>query len=387
MLRILATALFALFFCLSGVGSANAQQAVAISSCGTIPTPLTVGIAHVLYMDSTGVLCTSSSGGGGGGTSSAFGSALPATGTAAGFSDGTNMVAGRVTAGALSSAFTPPTSGLQQVQSFGMVWNGSTWDRATAASGGLSIQDQAAFTGGTSNFTPAGGVFNDAATLSSGQQGTMRLTTKRAAIVDVDTAGNALYSALTASIPAGTNLIGKVGIDQTTPGTTNAVSATNFPSAVATGTGAQGATVPRFTVATDSATVAGSATLPAGTNTVGNVGSDPSSGKATPTEAFLALPATTTTQIIALSGSTKTYVTSAVVLAGGTVNVTFKYGTGSNCGTGTTTLNGPWPLTAQAGFSKGSGLGAVMIVPAGQALCITTDDSVTGGVDLTYQQF
>lgn len=124
-----------------------------------------------------------------------------------------------------------------------------------------------------------------------------------------------------------------------------------------------------------------------GSNTVGNFGADPSSGKATPTEAFLALPATTTTQIIALSGSTKTYVTSAVVLAGGTVNVTFKYGTGSNCGTGTTTLNGPWPLTAQAGFTKGAGTGAVMIVPAGQALCITTDASVTGGVDLTYQQF
>lgn len=129
------------------------------------------------------------------------------------------------------------------------------------------------------------------------------------------------------------------------------------------------------------------APVPPGTNTIGNVGSDPSSGKATPTEAFLALPATTTTQIIALSGSTKTYITSAVVIAGGTVNVTFKYGTGSNCVTGTTTLNGPWPLTAQAGFSKGSGLGAVMIVPAGQALCITTDASVTGGVDLTYQQF
>jgi len=221
--------------------------------------------------------------------------------------------------------------------------------------GGLSVTDQAAFTQGTSQFTPGGGVFNDTATLSSGQQGTYRMTTKRAQIMDVDTTGNALYSAITAPIPAGTNIIGKVGIDQTTPGTTNGVQV--------------------------------NAALPTGTNTIGNVGADPSSGKATPTEAFLALPATTTTQIIALSGSTKTYITSAVVLAGGTVNVTFKYGTGSNCGTGTTTLNGPWPLTAQAGFSKGSGLGAVMIVPAGQALCITTDASVSGGVDLTYQQF
>jgi len=237
-----------------------------------------------------------------------------------------------------------------------------------AKEAGLSVEDyddwskQAPNYGGEADvrarwrsFTPGGGVFNDTATLSSGQQGTYRMTTKRAQIMDVDTTGNALYSAITAPIPAGTNIIGKVGIDQTTPGTTNGVQV--------------------------------NAALPTGTNTIGNVGADPSSGKATPTEAFLALPATTTTQIIALSGSTKTYITSAVVLAGGTVNVTFKYGTGSNCGTGTTTLNGPWPLTAQAGFSKGSGLGAVMIVPAGQALCITTDASVSGGVDLTYQQF
>lgn len=120
--------------------------------------------------------------------------------------------------------------------------------------------------------------------------------------------------------------------------------------------------------------------------TIGNVGFDPSSGVQAPSMAFLALPATTTTQIIALSGSTKTYVTSRILLAGGSVNVTFKYGTGSNCGTGTTTLDGPWPLTAQAGFAEGAGVGPVMIVPAGQALCVTTDASVSGGVKLTYMQ-
>jgi hypothetical protein len=127
--------------------------------------------------------------------------------------------------------------------------------------------------------------------------------------------------------------------------------------------------------------------LAAGTNTIGNTGSDPSSGKATPAMAFLALPATTTTQIIALSGTKVTYVTLAKVLAGGTVNVTFKYGTGTNCGTGTTTLEGPYPLTAQAGYVEGNGAGPVMIVPSGQALCVTTDASVGGGVKLISQQF
>lgn len=73
---------------------------------------------------------------------------------------------------------------------------------------------------------------------------------------------------------AGTAIIGKAGIDQTTPGTTNAVSATNFPATVSVNTGATGASSPRVTVAVDSATVAGSATLPAGANIVGKVGID-----------------------------------------------------------------------------------------------------------------
>lgn len=66
--------------------------------------------------------------------------------------------------------------------------------------GGLAVDDQAAWVQGTSQFTPSGGVFNDSATLSSGQQGTFRLTTKRAQIVDVDTSGNALYSALSSGV-------------------------------------------------------------------------------------------------------------------------------------------------------------------------------------------
>lgn len=67
--------------------------------------------------------------------------------------------------------------------------------------GGLSVVDQTAWTQGASPFTPNGGVFNDTATLSSGQEGTQRLTTKRAALVDVDPSGNALYTAITAAVP------------------------------------------------------------------------------------------------------------------------------------------------------------------------------------------
>jgi hypothetical protein len=57
MLRILATALFALFVFLS---PAMAQQAITIASCGTLPTTLDVGGAHVVYQDKNGVQCGSS---------------------------------------------------------------------------------------------------------------------------------------------------------------------------------------------------------------------------------------------------------------------------------------------------------------------------------------
>jgi hypothetical protein len=81
--------------------------------------------------------------------------------------------------------------------------------------GGLSVTDQATWTQGTSPFTPAGGVFNDTATLSSGQQGTFRLTTKRAQIVDIDSTGSQFHTDLTSPIVAGSNTIGNVKLVDT----------------------------------------------------------------------------------------------------------------------------------------------------------------------------
>lgn len=95
----------------------------------------------------------------------------------------------------------------------------------------------------------------------------------------------------------------------------------------------------------------------------------------------------TTTQLVALSGSTQIYVTGLAVIAGGTGNITLVYGTGSSCGTGTTSLSGAIPLIANAGFTLGSGLGPVVVVPAGQALCITTSAAVQMSGFVTYTQF
>lgn len=95
----------------------------------------------------------------------------------------------------------------------------------------------------------------------------------------------------------------------------------------------------------------------------------------------------TTTQLVALSGGTSIRVTSFDVIAGGTGNITFVYGTGTNCGTGTTSLTGAYPLTAQAGIAKGSGLGPVLVVPAGNALCVTTSAAVQMSGSVSYTQY
>lgn len=65
-------------------------------------------------------------------------------------------------------------------------------------------------------------------------------------------------------LPAGSAIIGKVATDVTTPGTTNSVAVITGQDGIAGGTGIDGATVPRVTLATDVA-------LPAGTNAIGKL--------------------------------------------------------------------------------------------------------------------
>ena len=69
-------------------------------------------------------------------------------------------------------------------------------------------------------------------------------------------AGRLWCSTTVTAISAGTNIIGKAGIDQTTPGTTNAVAPISGQAGVAGGAGAVAATVQRMTLASDDPAVA-----------------------------------------------------------------------------------------------------------------------------------
>lgn len=148
MLRILATALFALFISLPG---ANAQQAEAIDTCGTLPTNIDLAKPHTLYMNKTGQLCVSGTGGGGGG-----GDASAANQTA------------------VQTPVAPAT--------------------ATATKGVL-----------------LGGIYNSTLpTFTNGQQGAAQLDSRGRQIVTDDQ----VLAAVQASIPAGSALIGDVNVRQ-----------------------------------------------------------------------------------------------------------------------------------------------------------------------------
>ncbi len=171
-----------------------------------------------------------------------------------------------------------------------------------------------------------------------------------------------IYASATGAIPAGTSIIGKVGIDQTTPGTTNGVQDA--------ADGSTGSAVP------SKATYAGAVSSG---NLTGLIQADNS--------AAISVSTATTTQLVALTSGKKIYVTAFDIIAAGTGNATLVYGTGSNCGTGTTSLTGAYNLTAQTGISKGIGLGPVLVVPASNALCITTSAAVQMSGSVAYTQF
>src|SRR5436190_18552494 len=82
---------------LSQVAVPPIQQSGTLASYNTVAPTYTSGQAGWVQMDANGNMKVAiASGGGTGGTASTFGVAFPATGTAIGFTDGTNMVAARV---------------------------------------------------------------------------------------------------------------------------------------------------------------------------------------------------------------------------------------------------------------------------------------------------
>lgn len=222
----------ALALALAGGGAAAQGSGGYLAVGGTYnstPVTLTNGFGAPIQLDANGwVNVHIQAGAGSGGTASTFGAAFPSTGTAIGVKNGANMVnlaadgssnllvncavgcAGGTTSNATSGVATSSTNGANNAWTYG--FNGTTWDQ-----------------------------------------------------LQVD-ASKFLKVTVSAALPAGAALLGKAGIDQTTPGTTNAVSLAQIgATTVLTGAGASGAGAQRVTQSQDTTTLAGSAPGTAGT--------------------------------------------------------------------------------------------------------------------------
>ena len=89
-------------------------------------------------------------------------------------------------------------------------------------------------------------------------------------------------------------------------------------------------------------------------------------------------------QIIAASGSTVIRLCNIAVGMTGASTVSITAGTGTNCGTSTTTLWGPYPSNTTA-FTQD--LAGSILVPAGDAVCLNFGSTVTAGGGVSYSQF
>lgn len=112
---------------------------------------------------------------------------------------------------------------------------------------------------------------------------------------------------------------------------------------------------------------------------------------------WLNMTTATTTEIAPLVASRTIYICSVVAQAGGTTTMTFQRGTGTNCGTGTTAISPGYELTAQTGWTEGTGIG-VVIGPVGSgtvgggttasnAVCVTSSAAVNLHVKIRYAVF
>lgn len=257
------------------------------------PPTLSDGAYNGLQLDANSNLKVNVVTGGGGG--SPFGSAFPATGVAAGLNNGTNMVG----------------------------WPGDATNGAYVQAKSGTFVDGSIATLGTEA---------DAAYAGSGS------TTAIGAL-------KGIYASINNPISAGSAIIGKVGIDQTTPGTTNNVAVSYGSSALV----------------------------------------DNPCQTAVKTAIPVSISSATTTQIVtpaSASGKKVYFCSASLQAAGGANNVGIVEGTGATCGTSTagiyggTTASAGLNLTANQGIAWGNGHDYFMkTATTGDGVCLITSAS------------
>lgn len=96
-----------------------------------------------------------------------------------------------------------------------------------------------------------------------------------------------------------------------------------------------------------------------------------------PLSAVVNVTAGATTEIVALTASQVIRVCSFAVSMSAAGTAQFVYGTGTNCGTGTTSITGAIPLATGTPLELSAGLGSLFRTASANALCVA---AVTGNV-------
>lgn len=220
-----------------------------------------------------------------------------------------------------------------------------------------------------------------------------------AVVIDQNSA--ALLAAVQAPIPAGTNIIGKVDIDQTTPGTTNGVAIVGVNGATAlAGNGATGTGSPRVTIASDNSAIAAAgqvatgAAPPSGAQYLGANASGATGGHIAgliicDSHVFKHITSATDTLAVQGVASQSVYICGWRSRAAGTATW-FLENTASanaNCSSSNTQITGLASEVANSGEVLAPGFWSGLKNTAGNGLCINSTG--TGGVDVDvwYAQF
>ncbi len=286
-------------------------------------------------------------------------------------------------------------------------------DSGCSSSAGFA--DNSAFTVGTTAINPIGGLYDTGAdpSISNGNAGRARIDSHSYLLVDGSqvtqpvsgTFWQSTQPVSLASLPAlvaGSAIVGKVGIDQTTPGITNAVQDTNFPSTVDTNTGNASASTIREAIATNNPAIAawgqgatGSA-VPAGAVYGAGNGSGNLKGYINCDNTYVnnGLASSGSTQAVALSSGKSIYICDFFVNTASTtaVNVKLVYGTGTNCATSPSDLSILVPMqapssVAPAGQNVTPPVNTLWSTPASQAVCVNLSAAQTVNVMFHYTQF
>lgn len=104
-----------------------------------------------------------------------------------------------------------------------------------------------------------------------------------------------------------------------------------------------------------------------------------------PNPAAVSVAGSGTTQVIALSGSTKIRLCGVYLTTAGAVNISFVRGTGSNCGTGTAAIGGVYQVISSIALDFGPAM--ALTTAAGDAVCMVLGSAVSTTGTLVYAQF